>query len=47
MGKQIFRTVLGDLIEKPAGKPTLVPTADKRPAMDLATMDFTQINDNE
>lgn len=47
MGKQIFRAVLGDLIEKPAGKPTLVPTADKRPAMDLATMDFTQINDNE
>lgn len=47
MGKHIFRVVLGDLIEKPAGKPTLVPTADKRPAMDLATMDFTQINDNE
>lgn len=47
MGKQIFRAVLGDLIEKPAGKPTLVPTADKRPAMDLATMDFTQIDDNE
>lgn len=47
MGKQIFRAVLGDLIEKPAGKPMLVPTADKRPAMDLATMDFTQINDNE
>ena len=47
MGKQIFRAVLGDLIEKPAGKPTLVPTADKRPAIDLATMDFMQINDNE
>ncbi|MBE5809674.1 MAG: DUF2800 domain-containing protein [Clostridiales bacterium] len=47
MGKQIFRAVLGDLIEKPTGKPTLVPAADKRPAMELATVDFTQIKDNE
>ena len=47
MGKQTFRSVLGDLIEKPAGKPTLVPATDKRPAMSIATMDFTQINDNE
>jgi hypothetical protein len=30
LGKKRFDEVLGDLIEKPTGKPVLVPNADKR-----------------
>lgn len=30
MGKDTFREVLGDLVTKPQGKPTLVPASDKR-----------------
>ncbi len=33
MGKKKFNEILGDLIEKPRGKPTLVPITDKRPEM--------------
>ena len=33
MGKDKFKELLGSLIVKPAGKPTLVPVADKRPAL--------------
>ena len=33
MGKDKFKELLGGLIVKPAGKPTLVPVADKRPAL--------------
>ena len=33
MGKATFEKVLGDLIYKPPGKPTLVPNSDKRKAM--------------
>jgi len=36
MGKAKFNEVLGDLIYKPPGKPTLVPVSDKRPAMNVA-----------
>ena len=34
-------------IEKPQGKPTLVPDSDKRPAMNTAKNDFMEENDNE
>ena len=41
LGKKKFEELLGALIEKPQGKPTLVPESDKRPA--LTNNDF----DNE
>lgn len=33
LGKKKFEELLGALIEKPQGKPTLVPESDKRPAL--------------
>ena len=33
MGKEVFAKILGGFIEKPPGKSTLVPLADKRPAI--------------
>ena len=33
MGRDKFQEILGSLIVKPAGKPTLVPASDKRPAL--------------
>ena len=33
LGKKKFAEVLGDLVIKPEGKPTLVPEGDKRPAL--------------
>ena len=36
MGKTKFEEILGDLIYKPPGKPTLVLSSDKRPAMNVA-----------
>jgi len=36
LGKTKFEEILGDLIYKPPGKPTLVPVSDKRPAMNVA-----------
>lgn len=35
MGKKTFDEVLGDLIIKPQGKPTLVPVSDKRGSMNI------------
>ncbi len=45
MGKTKFEEILGDLIYKPPGKPTLVPKSDKRPAMNVsdAKNDFYEI----
>lgn len=44
MGKKQFDQILGDLIVKPQGKPTLVPVTDKRPAMNVtnANNEFKQ-----
>ncbi len=36
MGKQTFKEVLGGLVIKPQGKPTLVSISDKRPAITTA-----------
>lgn len=36
LGKKHFAEVAGDLVEKPTGKPALVPESDKRPALDSA-----------
>ena len=36
LGKKEFTRLLEDLIDKPAGKPTLVPEKDKRPALTAA-----------
>ncbi len=33
MGKKAFADILGSFVEKPQGKPTLVPESDKRPAL--------------
>lgn len=38
MGKEKFEEVLGDLIIKPSGKPTLVPESDKRKAMNISNI---------
>lgn len=38
MGKAKFEEVLGDLIIKPSGKPTLVPESDKRQAMNISNV---------
>lgn len=46
MGKQEFQSILGGLIIKPAGKPTLVPASDKRPAITKANIDFKEIQED-
>ena len=42
LGKKQFDKLLGSLIEKPKGKPTLVPESDKRPAWNTAQDDFME-----
>ena len=46
LGKKDFQKLLGEYVIKPAGKPTLVPEADKRPALhsaDAAKADFEHL----
>ncbi len=40
LGKKRFEELLGGMIMKPPGKPTLVPESDKRPAINTAKDDF-------
>ena len=42
LGKSKFSELLSELVEKPNGKPTLVPESDKRPAMNTAINDFKE-----
>ena len=45
LGKKKFEEVLGEYVEKPAGKPTLVPEDDKRPeisSIESAIADFEE-----
>ena len=47
-GSRMLRNVkVAAYIEKPQGKPTLVPESDKRPAMNTAKNDFMEEYDNE
>ena len=46
LGKTKFVELLGNLVEKPQGKPTLVPEGDKRPAIHTAKNDFMEGKDN-
>ena len=47
MGKDTFKEILGDLVFKPPGKPTLVPKTDRRPAMNTtnAINEFKEITE--
>lgn len=47
MGKKKFNEILGELVIKPLGKPTLVPDTDKRPAIteNDAKSDFQKITE--
>ncbi len=43
LGKKRFEELLSGYIEKPQGKPTLVPASDKRPPIHTAGQDFSEI----
>ena len=49
MGKTKFEEILGSLIYKPPGKPTLVPVTDKRTAMNVtkAINEFNEIKEEK
>ncbi len=42
LGKSKFEELLGNLVIKPQGKPTLAPMSDKRPVMNTAAEDFKE-----
>lgn len=45
--KKTFAALLGNMIIKPQGKPTLVPASDKRPDLNDANRDFESISIND
>lgn len=47
LGKKKFEDLLGSLVIKPQGKPTLVPESDKRAPLNTAKDDFKEENENE
>lgn len=47
LGKKRFEEVLSGYIEKPQGKPALVPESDKRPAMNTAKNDFNEFEEDK
>ena len=48
MGKDRFEEILGDLITKAPGRPTLFPKSDRRPAMNVsnAINEFYEIKED-
>ena len=42
LGKTKFEKLLSAYVEKPQGKPTLVPESDKRPEISCANLDFKE-----
>lgn len=47
LGKKKFEELIGDYIERPQGRPTLVPESDRRPAINNIKMDFTEDMTND
>lgn len=47
LGKKRFEEVLSGYIDKPQGKPALVPESDKRPAMNTAKNDFNEYEEDK
>jgi hypothetical protein len=47
LGRKQFSEILGDLIIKPQGKPTLVPDSDKRPEMTTILDEFKEETTHE
>ena len=45
LGRKKFSEVLGELVERPQGKPTLVPASDKRPALSDVDSEFNAIQE--
>ncbi|QGT99530.1 Phage protein [Candidatus Syntrophocurvum alkaliphilum] len=43
LGKSKFAELLGNLVEKPQGKPTLVLHSDKRPTINTVQQDFSEL----
>jgi hypothetical protein len=46
VGKKKFGELMGDVIDKPPGRPTLVDESDKRPPMDLETVKDSDFDDS-
>ena len=42
MGKDTFKELIGGYVEKPEGKPTLVPASDKRPTITTVLSEFKE-----